>query len=72
VCGSPAGLSRPPRLRLSPHVEQPHWLLGFGASGALKYGERARVRARGVMEMNLTGNTTRSTTDVEMGPVSRL
>jgi hypothetical protein len=34
-----------------PRVAQPHWLPGCGASGALKYGERARVRACGVLEV---------------------
>jgi hypothetical protein len=57
-----------------PRVVQPHWLPGFCALGVerpLEYGERARIRARGVLEMSLTGNATRSTA-VEMGPVSRL
>ena len=37
-----------------PCVVQPYWLPGFGASGALKYGERARVRAIGVFEVSWT------------------
>jgi hypothetical protein len=42
-------------------------VLRLGVERPLKYGERARVRARGVLEMSLTGNATRSTA-VEMGP----
>jgi hypothetical protein len=36
-----------------PRVAQPYWLLGFGAAGALKYGERAEIRARGVLEVGI-------------------